>query len=364
MMVLEAKKTGRTFGIPNAFVKKAATTFEKLRLAGSADLIEALDQCVRYASHTGALYACATNGQDWVFFKPNHPFRPLGNAIVILFHGVDQIVQRLDEFIELLSPEALQKGAPDKALLGRNLQVPDFAKRLQDSFPYRRDFSIEEEEYSNILDQMLKHYVFDLTTEVDFDECYLPARGNRATSSSLETLISGRLDIVRQAPQQTGWDFASGIVSKPLVPDVASGRTVVLHGQVGVGKTSFLRHCELKLRAANVLEEAVWARIDLLPFADRPFITGEVNFMLDSICTRVQQQVAAQPITERRYCLPVRREWPWASSQGAPPYLEDGSLKATAGARRVRAAEATVSEWLNRPLTRAFRPLKPRQSKG
>ena len=59
-----------------------------------------------------------------------------------------------------------------------------------------------------------------------------------------------------------------------------------------MGKTSFLRSSEIALRKAKKLDEAVWAKIDLLPFHDRPFEISNVNAMLNLLCTRLQTAVA------------------------------------------------------------------------
>jgi predicted type IV restriction endonuclease len=67
LMVLEAKKTGRSFGLPQVLTTQRTTTYRKIRASASANLVEALDQCLQYAQHTGAIYACATNGADWIF---------------------------------------------------------------------------------------------------------------------------------------------------------------------------------------------------------------------------------------------------------------------------------------------------------
>ena len=293
MMVLEAKKSGRPFRIPDRLATQRATTYRKIRATASDDLVEALEQCLRYAQHTGALYACASNGIDWIVFKPVHPFRSLPDAKVVIFHGIDQITKRIDEFSDLLSPVGLQEGRAEKDLLGRDIQVPTFSKRLRDAFPYKGDMTLEEEEYSNILDLILKHYVIELTDEADFRECYIPARGNRATSGTLDALISGRIEALKVATEQEPLDFGSDMLAKPDFINSASGRTVVLHGGVGVGKTSFLRHCELSLKEDGKLNDAVWARIDLLPFQDRQFVPDEVKEMLDLICKRIQYEVSA-----------------------------------------------------------------------
>lgn len=290
MIVLEAKKSGRSFLIPNNLGR--STTFRKLRASASKDLREALDQCLQYAQHTGALYACATNGIDWIVFKPSHPHRSLPEAKVILFKSSENIVERLDELTNLLTPTGVQEGRTEKELLGRDIQIPMFSKCLNDAFPHKGVMNFEEEEYSNILDQILRHYVVELTDEVDFRECYISDSGNRAATGTLETLIADRIKSTREANSQGTLNFGSDLLSKPTIANVACGRTVVLHGEVGVGKTSFLRDCELSLKEAGKLKDAVWARVDLLPFQDRHFVPEEVSGLLTLICREIQSKVA------------------------------------------------------------------------
>lgn len=292
LMVLEAKKTGRSFSLPLNLTNQRVTTYRKVRATASASLIEALDQSLQYAQHTGAIYACATNGADWIFFKPSHSFRSLPDARVILFSGVDQIIKRIDEFSELLGYAPIQEGRAEKLLLGRELKRPIFAMRLQDAFPYHDDPSLEEEDYSNVLDQFLAHYVEELTSEADFEDCYCPVRTNKTTIKTIEALLSSRMEDARAAPPAKPTSFNEVMLERPIFPEHPSGRTVVLHGEVGVGKSSFLRHCELLLRRSGKLQHAVWARVNLLPFQDRPFTADDRNEMLKLICGEILVEVA------------------------------------------------------------------------
>lgn len=292
MMVLEAKKTGRSFSLPQKLTNQRVTSYKKVRATASPSLIEALDQCLQYAQHTGAIYACATNGTDWIFFKPAHSFRALPDARVIVFSGLEQIVKRIDEFCELLGYASIQEGHAEKLLLGRELKRPLFAMRLQDAFPYHEDPSLEEEEYSNILDQFLAHYVEELTSEDDFEQCYCPVRTNKATIKTIEALVSARVDVAEEIARTKAEGFNDSVLAKPIFPEIPSGRTVVLHGEVGVGKSSFLRHCELLLRRSGKLQQAVWARVNLLPFQDRPFSADDRDEMLQLICQEILAEVA------------------------------------------------------------------------
>ncbi|WP_198683640.1 AAA family ATPase [Peristeroidobacter agariperforans] len=292
VMVVEAKKAGRSFGVPRSLASQRITSYKKLRATASEDLKEALDQCLRYSQHTGARYACVTNGCDWLVFKPTHPGRSLPDARVVIFNGKDQILKRLDEFIDTLSPTAIETGKSEKGLLGREIQVPEFAKRLADAFPYTRDLTIEEADYSAILDQILSRYVFELTSEQDFHECYLPAKGNASVSKGLTQLVEGRINAFRTPPSQSRLELDAGDVGKYPLADHLTGRTIILHGDVGVGKTSFLRNLELELRKDAQLEKAVWVKANLLPFVDRPFVAAEVDSLLKLLCSTLLQELS------------------------------------------------------------------------
>lgn len=292
IMVLEAKRTGRTFSVPQKLTSQRITTYKKIRATASQNLVEALEQCLRYSQHTGAVYACATNGADWIFFKPSHSYRALPDARIVIFNGIDQITKRVDEFVDLLGYVQVEEGKAEKALLGREIKLPSFSKRLQDAFPYHEDPTLEEEDYSNILDQFLTHYITELTSEVDFEECYCAVRANRTTVRTIEALVSGAADITRPDSERNPRALTDELLAPSVFPDLPSGRTVILHGEVGVGKSSFLRHCELQLTKAGALNHAVWAKVDLLSFQDRSFTATDRDEMLQLICKDIQARVA------------------------------------------------------------------------
>ncbi len=291
--VIEAKKTGRSFSLPGALARQKTTTYRKLIATGNADLIEAVEQCLKYAQHTGAPYACATNGLDWIFFKPSHPHRALPDARVVLFCGTNSILKRLDEFEGLLSPAGVESGSSEKALLGRDIQVPSFAKCLRDAYPYRTELTIEEADYSRTLDQILSHYLTDLSDPSDFDRCYVPSHQNGRASDSLAALVRHQSRSVSERPSRKSADFGNEVIGQHPLPNIVSGRTVILHGPVGIGKTSFLRKCETDLAREGRLNQTVWARIDLLPFSDRPFDLKNAKDMLILLCSTIQERVSA-----------------------------------------------------------------------
>lgn len=293
-VVLEAKRSGRTFDFPKSLKHQKQTTFKKLTAIANENLKEAIEQCWRYAVCSGAQYACATNGSEWVFFKPVHPKRVGGlvQAKVILFSGFGDILSRLDDFEMLLSKDCVERGECERLLLGRELKTPIFAKRLRDVYQYTRHPTLEEEDYSAALDQLLRHYVLELTTDDAFRECYVPVKLNRHTATAIDATIDKHAADVRRGRTFGPEGFGQALLAQTQLPGVPGGRTIILHGPIGVGKTSLLRECELRLRDGGRLKDAVWARIDLLPFHDRPFDSSATQQMTSLLSKQLQRAVS------------------------------------------------------------------------
>lgn len=81
-------------------------------------------------------------------------------------------------------------------------------------------------------------------------------------------------------------------MGQQVLPGLIAGRTIVLHGPIGVGKTSFLRSCRLELSRIKTLKSAAWVQIDLLDFRDRPFDQSTVTQMLNLLSRKIQDEVS------------------------------------------------------------------------
>lgn len=290
-MVVEAKKTARTFNVPAALAKKGHTTLKKLLKTGSDDLSEAIDQCCRYSVHCGAVYACATNGLDYVFFKPYHAGRLQNDARVVVFNGLDAALKRLDEFSALISAAELESGSAEFYLTGAEAQIPTFAKKLDDEVPYRGYTDYEAEEYNRVLDGVIRDHLLELVDEQTFQRCYVRVPWTRSTNDALDALLRNQIALFQDACQES----APELVLPRRNGDLQSaGRTILLHGPIGIGKTSYLRQLRPSFlqRNAELKPGAIWASIDLLDFHDEPFSTESTQRMAARISEELRSRVA------------------------------------------------------------------------
>ena len=130
-LVIEVNRTSRAFGLQAKLAKAGMATFAELLKTGTPDLQEALDQCSRYAQYCGAPFAVATNGLEFLAFKALQPGRGLNDAKVVIFSSPNDVLRRLDQFVDLMGYEQCRTGAAEFHLIGQTLDAPAFAQTLR-----------------------------------------------------------------------------------------------------------------------------------------------------------------------------------------------------------------------------------------
>lgn len=278
-LVIEAKKSSRPFGIPAKLSKAGMATLADLVKTGSADLREALDQCSRYAQHCGAPFAIATNGREFLAFKALQPGRGLNDAKVVIFASPADILKRLDQFNELLGFEQCRTGAAEFHLVGHTLDAPTFAQTLSEKFPYRSSQTTESITYGKLIDLVVKRFILDLADDESFARCYVSVDWTKTTDDALEALITNQVTAFEGMRQERGGP--SQVLSVDAISSALDGhpvgRTVILHGPVGIGKSSYVRHMRqsvLSGKAKGLDGRFIWAHLDLLSFRDTEFDKG------------------------------------------------------------------------------------------
>jgi hypothetical protein len=276
-LVLEAKREGATFELPEGLGERAAIE-ALLGLGGTVEA--AIQQAKGYAQKRGAPYAAICNGHQLLAFIASRqdgvdPDR--GRALV--FADPAAMVERFASLWENLGPLGTSAMTLSRTLgTAARARPPKLAETIAD---YPGTATSEDNHYMlatlNVL--FLPAYVRDDAEEDHFlTECYCPpgahsslAMLNRSILRTRYSLALGReLGVgLAEAQDKDGLDAK---LRDEVAASSAGREPLVLLGDVGVDKTMFLRRL-LRVDAKEIAERAIVLYVDL----GRDAVIGEIG---------------------------------------------------------------------------------------
>lgn len=265
LLIVEAKKEGVYFSLPD---DKAGLEYKLSSLIkGNASLRSAVDQVATYCSARGVPYAAVCNGHQLVAFVAARTdgIAPLeGRALV--FRSLEHIQSHFVEFWNSLSPESIRSRRLDARLLGS--PPPAIPPKLSESLsPYpgfknRNPFQANLQVLGDlIIEDVSRAYELE---ERFLRECYCPSG-----ALSQHALVSKKILETRYAELENEETqnpvMAPASTKKGLDPELlgssATRRPILLLGDVGAGKTMFIRHL-IKVDAKELFDRSVGFYVD------------------------------------------------------------------------------------------------------
>lgn len=258
LLILEAKKEGTYFELPVGSNKQIykINFFEK----NHPQVYEAIKQALNYCLDRGTPFCCVSNGHQIVGFIASRTdgIEPLkGNAIV--FDSLKQMQDNFFQFWQSLSkPGIIAHNLAVRLQEGKAQPPPEKISRTSDNFPgYKNRNDLQTN--LQIIGDLIIEDVVKSTDEVEFLKlCYL---GSGALSQYalvskkiLQTRYSSLFEKTIKGPTLKPLVKKTG-VNPEVLADSISRRPVILLGDVGVGKTMFIRHF-IKIDADDLLKNA------------------------------------------------------------------------------------------------------------
>lgn len=278
-VVVEAKREGVYFSIPATSGPLIVSL--KALLRGNRSLEDAVKQAATYCGMRGVRLAVVTNGHQLVAFlgsRDDGTSPTTGRAVV--FRSLRELEDRFVDLWNWLSPEGVAVGNLYELLRAEARPLPP-PKLSQGLYTYpgvarRNEMEIE----LDILGEMfLQDIVRARELETDFlRDCY-------CTSGTLSQYALVSRDILRSRYHETvnrktqqvqGVTTNTGLAPELLDAVVQKGisrRPVVLLGDVGVGKTTFIRHL-VEIDAKEELEKSL---VFYLDFGARPALRRDLE---------------------------------------------------------------------------------------
>lgn len=291
-LILEAKREGVFFDLPANPSQRPIGKLKSL-MALDDKIASAIEQVQNYCSKRGTPIAIVCNGHQLIAFLASRQdgTPPLeGNCLII--NGHDHFIKAFPLIWQNLSPAGIIERRIVRLLTSGD--VTGIPKKLSSyllNYPAYRYKSEIQASLRTVAELLIEDVV--KTPEVEFQfykECYCEsgalARDSlisrqilaaRYASLFLSTEKSPKLTSVK--PQKDEFSLTPEIMAEAL-----SLRPIVLIGDVGVGKTSFLKHL-MYISAFDEFRRAIYVYIDLGSQAAleqnlREFVLAEIERQL------------------------------------------------------------------------------------
>jgi len=266
VLIVEAKKEGVYFDVP---IERERIEYSLRSLSrDSANIRIAMEQVSGYCQQRGISYAVITNGHQLIAFvaTKNDGTSPLdGKALV--FSSIELMLSYFKELWNSLSKEGIMKKYLSHKLSGDKItNLPQKLSSSIQDYPGNRIRNIFQTDL-----QIVSELIFeDLTKAAELEkqfleECYCQSGAlsqySLASKNILQARYTSLFDSDVSSPTTVSATSKRGL-SSSILAESLSRRPILLIGDVGVGKTTFIRNL-ISVKANEIFENAITLYIDL-----------------------------------------------------------------------------------------------------
>ena len=267
-IIVEAKREGIPFDFPPKLDGKNKNIMDIPSLLRMNVLLkEAIEQVQQYGARRGALCVVATNGHQFVIFLPSSTSGqdPLsGNAMI--FCSLSDLLVNFNLAWDALSYSGIKERRIVQKLNTNSLTIPNKLSTEIISYPRQLIKTELQSNLSTISQLILQDYINKQELEKEFFEhCYCENGALSNYSLLSKNLLQNRY--LNLFPE--GEEIVSPVKGKKddkinphLFASAISDRPIILVGDVGIGKTSFVKNLVYS-SAYDEFKTAVYLYIDL-----------------------------------------------------------------------------------------------------
>ncbi|MCK4625722.1 MAG: hypothetical protein KAV00_10455, partial [Phycisphaerae bacterium] len=257
-LVLEAKKAGTSFVLPNQKYPERAVPFNMI-----ADLCKeahaAMQQAVPYANSLGARYTAISNGHQWLLMLTHVEGATLAERNVVVFESFEAIRQKFQFFWNSFAPLPLSLNLPYELLVDlRRQPAPAKLAASIPRYPNPRTAKDLRNKHASAIQTIWDEINNNEQAAFFFEECYVPPRGHERNKGVAVELLVHR----RQSDSQSLEHIPPANITH-VIADYQPEKPVVLLGRIGHGKSTFIRYLKT-VAAPEQLKKYIQLDIDFL----------------------------------------------------------------------------------------------------
>ncbi len=270
-IVIEAKRAGNSFDIPcetNNSILRSLSSLLKL----SSNFQSAFEQTQKYCSDRGIQIGVVSNmTQIIIFIGVRNDGIPPSEGKCLLFNGWDQIESNFHRLWQAISPEAEHRKLLLKDLVS---SVPTgIPAKLSSYLPGYPSFRYPSDSQQSL--RMLSDLLIEDAPNTPsyrkrfYEECYCESGALAKDALVGKKILSARYAAMfnpsLQSPKLQGLKPSTNDkygMDSEAVAEALGRRPIVIIGDVGVGKTSFIRHL-IFVKAIDEIKNSIFIYIDL-----------------------------------------------------------------------------------------------------
>ncbi|MFF3224205.1 hypothetical protein ACFYV7_15535 [Nocardia suismassiliense] len=304
--VVEAKRTGRTFDAP-AGVGSGIIDISTIRSYNASNK-SAMDQVLKYCQTSGIGIAILSNGHQYVcFLGSRSDGRRPTDGKAIYYTSLDDAFADFPRFWDYCSRDGLTRGDLARALRsGPKAPAPPapLSSRIH-GYPGYRIGSEMETDLRILGDLFIQDVAREETITDEFlTECYCSSGAlSQYAVVSKEILKSRYTTLSHQVNVESAGDRKGP--NPRLRDDLLAGalikRPIVLLGDVGVGKSIFLKHL-FRIEATELLDKTIVFYVDFLKHSG---LVDDVPQHVVSVISDTLEEKTAIEITQREFVRSV-----------------------------------------------------------
>jgi len=299
LLVIEAKKEDHSFTLPAGLAGRPTVSMTTLK--SDTRTKATVDQVIPYAQRLGIPLAAIANGHQLaVFLGSRTDGKDIDSGDAIVFVSLQDMVDQFRKLWDLLSREALvERRAVQVLLMGTAHPQPPLklssSVKNYPGFRHRTEqdtdlkilstiFIQDIEGNAEVSDEFLRECYYNSGTLSQY--AFISKEILKSRYNSLPAAIGVETEPVRDkkglSPSFKGDLVAAAVTSKPIV----------LLGDVGVGKTMFIRHL-LRIDAGVELERSLVFYVD---FAREPALQSDLqDHIVESITSQLEDEYGYEP---------------------------------------------------------------------
>lgn len=248
-VVVEAKREGKSFELPAGFSKNKAKI--KTLKSLSPEISEAIDQVLKYAKDRSIPICAVSNGRQLIAFQGSRTDGiPPDDGDALVYPSLGAMVTGFQELWNSLSVPGVGEMAISR-LLSKNTTTPPPPKLSSRvlNYPGHKNRNEQASELQILGDLFLEDIVRSPEIEEEFlKEAYCESGALSQYALVSKSILSARYSAafdeeanVDSEPLQKKGKLSSAF-SKDILSASLNRRPILLVGDVGAGKTTFIRH--------------------------------------------------------------------------------------------------------------------------